>query len=522
MSQSFKLFLFCWMVVFTERLLFWVWLWQLKNYHFKRFIDHFRTSKGKKLIFNLQNLGLFLLILFVLFIYFIPEQETALLWYSYWFLVLTVFFALLCLKVLYNVVLVRLKIPVFTKKSLFLIFSGIVLEFLIVFFFAAFKESSGFLLLLFFFFSPLIFSLLVLVLQPLTVYQRRIILKKAKEKREKFKKLTVIGITGSYGKTSVKEILSFILSKKFKVLKTKKHVNAEIGIAQAVLNELDETHEVFVCEIGAYEKGKIKEVCEVVNPKIGILTGINEQHMSTFGSQQNIISAKFELVDEVDLAILNKDSRFVKKEVKQRKILCSVKEAGDVFASNVIETKEGVSFDLYSQKGDSVHFDLKMKGKQNIINALLSAACAKELGIGFEQTSSYLKDFEMEEAPLKVKKGDLTVIDASYSANPEGVLADLDYLNLFEGKKAIVMPCLIELGKSSKKVHFKIGEKIAEVCSLGVLTTKERLKDVKKSGANVVFLEKADDILELLNKNEIKTVLLESRVPKSLKDKLWK
>jgi len=244
-----------WLFVFSKLFLFWLWLWQLKEYHWGRFKAHFETQKLRKLFFSLHGL----------------------------------------------------RYPKPTKKTIIILAFGILGELLILFYFFSLPDCLFyFLLLVLLIFAPIIFYLLILFFQiPVFILTERT-LNRARKKREQFsaqggstkggKNLLVIGITGSYGKTSTKEFLATILSQKFKVLKTKKHINAEIGIAKTILNELKPEHQIFIAEIGAYERGKIREVCRVLQPKIGILTGINEQHLSTFGSQESITAAKYELI----------------------------------------------------------------------------------------------------------------------------------------------------------------------------------------------------------------------------------
>ncbi|GAI48689.1 unnamed protein product, partial [marine sediment metagenome] len=130
---------------------------------------------------------------------------------------------------------------------------------------------------------------------------------------EQFKNLLVVGITGSYGKTSTKEFLATVLSKRFNVLKTKEHQNSEIGISRCILNELKPEHKVFIVEMGAYGKGGIKLLCDIAKPKIGILTGMNEQHLALFGSQENIIKTKYELIENLPsdgMAIFNGNNKY--------------------------------------------------------------------------------------------------------------------------------------------------------------------------------------------------------------------
>ena len=461
-----KLFItIIWFLTFAKVFLFWLWLWQLKEYHWGRFKAHFETQKIKKIIS------------------------------SFW----------------------RVKFPKFTKKTITILFFGILLVSLILFYISPLENSAFYIsLLILLLISPVILSLLILFFQIPTDILRNKILKRAQQKRAKvdelrssspslgspraprsvFKDLLVIGITGSYGKTSTKEFLTDILSKKFRVLKTKKHVNAEIGIAQAILNELTREHEIFIAEIGAYEKGKIKQVCEMLQPKIGILTGINEQHLSTFGSLKNIIKAKFELIEslpEEGLAVFNGNNKYCRELFQETKIPKKI-----VYPQN---------YNFVLNKKNLFPWDIE--------NLSLAVAVAEFLGVSREKIEEALNEIE---SPIKIKKGinGLNIIDATYSANPDGVIAHLEYLKTFPERKVIVMPCLIELGKASGEIHKKIGQKIAEVCDLAIITTKDRFKEIKGgAGDRAVFMEDPKAILEKIKNftKEGDLVLLESRVP---------
>ncbi len=392
----------------------------------------------------------------------------------------------------------KFKKPTLTKKTLFLILTA--LTFQILFVFSNFNRTFWFLisLLLFDIFTPFIISGIVLFLQPLTVLGRNQIIKKAKEKRAKFRDLLVIGITGSYGKTSTKEFLSTILSEKYYVLKTKEHRNSEVGISQCVLNDLKPEHEIFVVEMGAYNRGGIKLLCDIVNPKIGILTGINEQHMATFGSLENIIKTKYELIEnlpESGVAFFNARNKYCVELYEKTKIK---------------------KF-LYGREA-------KLEGEENILGAM---AVAKELGMTTEEIENALEKIENKFAGIQIKKGvnGLTVLDATFSANPDGIFAHLEYLKTLPGEKIIVMPCLIELGAASKEVHKRIGGKIAEVCDLAIITTKERFQEIKEGAiergmkeGNIQFTEGPKEIFEKIKSfcSAGDIVLLESRVPVEL------
>jgi UDP-N-acetylmuramoyl-tripeptide--D-alanyl-D-alanine ligase len=497
---------FLWLFRQIRAVLFWLYLWQLKEYHVGRFLDHFRTYKGKTLFLNLLFILKIALLSYALILYFYPEF---LAWYFYagWIFILAALYLLESVRFLMDIVRKTAKKPVLTKKTLafvfvnlisVILFAGILLDKTNFFYWYCFGILSFDVLL------PLWVSFIVLLFQPFTVLWRNKIIKKAKRKREKFKNLLVVGITGSYGKTSTKELLAAILSEKFRVLKTREHQNSEIGIAQCILQDLKPGHEIFVCEMGAYNLGKIREVCSFVKPGIGILTGINEQHMATFGSQENIVRAKYELMEslpENGLAFFNAKNKYCRTLYEKTKIR---------------------KF-LY---GENATFP----GEENLLGARLVAG---ELGMSQKEILGATAKMRSKFGGIETKKGimGLNVIDATYSANPDGVMAHLEYLkNIFTGRKIIILPCLIELGRASKEVHERIGRKIAETCDLAIITTRDRFREIKQgaSGAaldrrtEVLFMDRPKQILEKIKSfcRQGDFVLLESRVPEGIMKQL--
>ena len=398
---------------------------------------------------------------------------------------------------------------------------------------------------------PLIVSFIVLFFQPFFVLLRNNILKKAALKIKESKDLKVICITGSYGKTSTKEFLATILSNKFRVLSTKEHQNSEIGIAKCVLNDLKPDYQFFIAEVGAYNKGKVKEVCSALRPEIGVVTGVNEQHLSLFGSLENLLSAEggrelAECLPENGLLIVNGDNKYcldlykrtAKLSPENKKVysLNKNKIETNIFADNIEISKDFVSFmaaeNLQNGGKNLAHFDANVLGRQNVQNLLAAICAARELGMSLEEISNACKDIKPEQAgiTLKQEKHGINIIDSSYSANPDGVLADLDYLSIFSQKKVIIMPCLIELGKKSSEVHEKIGRKIGQVCDVAIITTKDKFKDIKKGAVeagmkekNIIFSENPNDIYSQITLFCTKgdAVLLEGRVPQKLYEQIF-
>ncbi|MEK9135336.1 MAG: Mur ligase family protein [Patescibacteria group bacterium] len=415
-------------LIFLKLLFFWLWLWQLKEYRLDRFLSHFKGGQAIRKILS-----------------------------SLWWL----------------------KYPKFTKKIIIIAFTSLLLAILLL--------IKGYYLAIF-----LLIILVPLFFQMPTVIWRKIIFKKARLKREGFKDLVVIGITGSYGKSSTKEFLYAILSEKYgqeRVLKTEGNINTEIGVASTVLKKLNENHKFFICEMAAYKRGEIKTACNIVKPKIGILTGINEQHLELFGSQENIIKGKYELIE-------------------------SLPQDGIAF----FNAKNKYCIELYQEtlrrgSGRAVLYgsEAKFFEEENLLGAL---AVAELLGLA----SVDVKHLQIGMEPKKGING-LNIIDSTYSANPTGVIAHLDYLKTLPGKKVLVMPCLIELGEASKEVHQRIGAKIAEVCDLAIITTKDRFREIHETaGEKAIFLESPQEIFEKIKSatQAGDVVLLESRVPKEL------
>lgn len=257
-------------------------------------------------------------------------------------------------------------------------------------------------------------------------------------------------------------------------------------------------HQIFIAEMGAYNKGGIKLLCDIAKPKIGVITGINEQHMATFGSQENIIKTKYELIESLPangVAFFNGKNKYCRE----------------------LYGKTNIKKYLYGQ-------DAKIFGEENLFGAM---AVARELGMSDEEISRAVQKIENKLTGI-VKKdgaGGLIVYDATFSANPDSVIGHLEYLKTLPGKKVIIMPCLIELGKASREVHDRIGAKIAEVCDLAIITTKDRFKEIKEAaGLKAVFMDNPEKIFikikSFCSSGDI--ILIESRVPSQLIDSLMK
>lgn len=510
-----------WLIRNVKYVLFWIYLWQLKQYHKGRFLDHFRTEKGKKLLLHpFQIFKSIILFFSILGILFFPRSYLL-------FLPLILFLIYFVETLLYFKALFakRAKNPDFTKKTAFLFAVNILIAILFFVLLLIFIENifwSAFSLLVFDILLPLIVSIIVIIFQPLADYYRLSLQKKAKEKIKSLNNnLTIIAITGSYGKTSTKEYLTTILSSKFKVLATREHQNTEVAIPRAILNDLKPEHEIFIAELGAYDKGTIKRICDFLQPEIGIVTGINEQHLALFGSMENLLSAEggkelLTCLPKDGLLLVNGENEYCRDlydSAKIKKIMYSFENV-----RNINIEKDFISFDI-----SNVSFKVDAYGKHNILNLLATIFLAKELGIDLKEIAKASEKITTKHSSFKVIKNSdgLNIIDSTYSANPDGVIADLEYLKIYPGKKTIIMPCLIELGKASKEVHQRIGKEIAEVCDLVIITSKECFNTVKqgalKNGMKESSIELLGDANLVLGKIKSfckpkDTILLEGRL----------
>lgn len=525
---------FGWILYIQKKVIFWIWLWQLKEYRKDRMKAHFRLKSSKKLFLNkiyflkivvfLSFFGLFLLKFYNFILIFASAS-------IYIFLLLA---ALIFGKK-------DVKKPVFTQKIKLLYVANIIFFLFAVpaslFFFPFQSPYLPYFLtiVLLDIFLPVFVSISLALLTPLTNFQKFQIVKQAKKKIENLQNdLLVIGITGSYGKTSTKEFLAEILSLKFKVCKTEANNNTEMGVAKTVLEKLNKTHEIFIVEMAAYKKEEIKKICNIVRPSIGILTGIGTQHFGLFGSQENIIKAKYELIDslpEKGLAVFNGDSNFFldiyKKTKKPKKFYSLNNPQANIHIGEIKEFFDRIEFKIFDREGETV-FKTNLIGKQNISNILAAILVACELGIRPAEIKEIVKNFRPFPKTMELKSGvnGTIIIDDSYSGNFEGVVSAIEYLkNYSNNKKVVIFYPLIELGVLSRDIHKKIGKKIGEVCDLCILVNKDFAKEIKEGAIengmeeqNIKIMEKSSEavkrVKDFARKGDV--VLLENRVPERI------
>lgn len=351
------------------------------------------------------------------------------------------------------------------------------------------------------------------------------------KKLKEMQHMQVIGITGSYGKTSSKNILNDILNIKYNAFPTPKNYNTELGLINTINNYLDKFSDYFIAEMGALKKTDIQDYCNLVHPKYGILTIIGEAHLETFGSQENIQKGKFALIESLPsdgIGILNKDDPWqvsykLQNDCKIIWVGIDNKDA-DVVAHDIKCSNKGMEFKV-SFKNDKKDylFQTSLLGRANIYNFLQAIALGKELGIAINELQrAVLKVKPVEHRLELIKRGNLTIIDDAYNSNPNGSKMALEVLDMMEGKKIIVTPGMVELGEKQYALNEELGERIAPVCDEVILVGEAQTKPIydglqkkKYKQEHIHVVNTINEAFALLTKlqNDKTYVLLENDLP---------
>jgi UDP-N-acetylmuramoyl-tripeptide--D-alanyl-D-alanine ligase len=319
-------------------------------------------------------------------------------------------------------------------------------------------------------------TIAVVLIKPLDKDQKGKIIENAKSKIQEWKepKKRIIAIAGSYGKTSMKDAITTVLSQKYRVLATSGNENTPLGIARMVSEKLDPTIDILICELGEYVPGDIEELCEMITPDIGIITGINEAHLERMGDLKNTIGTIFELAHglrDSSLLLLNADDENVIKNYMNH---CEQLDIKFYSKSNnpICEWKFENNLFLESQlsfAGDLTNNQVKIPYKiQFIANYSLGLAMATTiLGLDLNMNSNQIivgldkmRPAEHRLNAIPGQKG-IIVIDDTYNGNPDGVVEAVESMQNFKNRrKVLITPGLVELGPKSQNIHYNLGQTI--------------------------------------------------------------
>lgn len=348
--------------------------------------------------------------------------------------------------------------------------------------------------------------------------------------------LKVIGVTGSYGKTSTKHYLQRILSEQFDVLMTPGSYNTTMGVVRTIREMMKPYNQIFICEMGAKQRGDVKEICDLVHPEIGIVTAVGPMHLESFGSIDNVCDTKFELVDSLPadgLAVINNDfaPSAARKVDNVRTLRYAVSTpGGDYRAEEITYTPQGTSFVVVDKEG-TVRLPLttKLVGEFNISNLLGAVAVALQLGMDHDRIAYAVRCIEQVEHRLNVKTtpGGVTIIDDAFNSNPTGSRMAVDVLSQFKGgRRIIVTPGMIELGDEQFELNKRLGRHIGLNVDIAVIVGRynrdaliEGIKTTDFLESNLVvvdsFAEAQNYLQSVLAKGD--TVLYENDLPDTFK-----
>ncbi len=328
---------------------------------------------------------------------------------------------------------------------------------------------------------PEIVTLLsLLVMKPIEKCISNYYVNDAKKILKNHKNMTVIGVTGSYGKTSTKFILGRILSERYNTLVTPENYNTPMGIVITVRRDLKPQTEIFVCEMGAKRKGDIKEDCMIANPDLGVITSIGPQHLDTFGDIETVASTKFELADWVKSKngkmYLNGDNEYIKaKAMDYTSVIYGTGDC-DCKATHIAYSPKGLTVTL-NYKGEELKVTSHLLGYHNALNIAAAVSVALDLGLTPEEIAFAVSKLKPAEHRLELKSyiNGSTLIDDAYNSNPEGCLEAARVLGSFDKmKKIMVTPGLVELGQKEYEANRRLGQEAAKQSDIIILVGQKR------------------------------------------------
>ena len=485
------------MVWMVKDLLFRLYLLQLKEYRWDKLKDFFVTAQGRKTLCSKKNL--LRLIMCMILIWYIVVQP----WTGIRLLVQRLLvFNIICIMVFIDIVPLligfqtnSLKQPDWTKRiiliasSVLLMIWGLMIvlwywyEWLLID--RSQYQSISFVLsgivaciLGIQLFLPFIVGIGHIIVFPIAWFEKRRILTNAQRKIDHYKDLTTIGISGSYGKSSVKLLLSTLLDSKQEhtddVLTTPGNINTELWISQYILSTLNSNHTYFICEFGTYKIGESKLIGEIVDQKIWFLTGLNNQHVWLFGSVTNAIAAETEILITLRknnwILYANRDDHLVRSVIFDgvRLVRYSISDpSADAYVSTIWWYAGAYEFTLEYKKEQFI-FKTDLIGKHNILNLTGVLACCLDQWIPYEILYEHTKRLAQSQKTLHITEIGwlttelLTLIDDTYNINQNGVKAWLDLLSEYKGKKIVFIDEIIELGDETEQTHKELWQTLSQ------------------------------------------------------------
>ena len=308
---------------------------------------------------------------------------------------------------------------------------------------------------------------------------------------------TVIGITGSYGKTSTKTYLAHLLNGKYDAFPTPKSWNTIMGVCLAINTRMGENADYFICEMGAYVEGEIQEIAALTRPTISVITEVGPQHLERFGSLENIATAKYEIIKALPpdgVGVFNWDNPYIREMIQRDypATQLTVSRTADpanlptdaprFIASEIDETLDGLTFTVTdTTTGDQERFETGVIGQHNVTNILLATAIAVHEGMTLAEVTKRANSLQPAEARLvrNVLPNGMTIINDAYSANPVGAVSALRVLGMHDsGRRLLITPGMVELGTVQAEENRKLGVTAADYATDIILVGEEQTKPI--------------------------------------------
>lgn len=329
----------------------------------------------------------------------------------------------------------------------------------------------------------------------------------------------IIGITGSYGKTTTKSILLSYLQMKYLAIATPESYNTLNGVSKSINQGLENQHEIMIVEMGADRKKDIERLVKLTRPKYGIITAVGPQHLAGFKTLANVLSEKVKLIDSLPkngIAVINYDNELLREyrfKSECRIIKIGLHEGADYRAYDVVSDANGLRF-MINSRGRTVELKTSLIGYHNVYNILASFALAAEMGVSLKKLAQQTLSLEPVKNRLNVKEsGTLTIIEDSYNANIEGFRNALEILDSYTKYKILITPGLVEGGREEESLNRALSEQISHVCHLVVLIKTRGSMAIKRGldelgFTNCLFVDNFHQAMVMVQKDYPEAVVL--------------
>lgn len=429
-------------------------LWQIKEWRIDRLKEHLRCEGYFRQLFGVVRPVI--VVGALLF-----KQEEVGIW-------------LLAILTVVQIVLKKQRYPVWTKKAAILV-SGSLLGCCVI----GLLVIGHWSLVIIPIVQPLILLFAWTAFLPIDTFMKKRIMQKAADLRARYPNITCIGITGSVGKTTTKELVAHIL-KDQNALCTPAYVNSEMGVAKWLLKELPkhkiDEELIVIVEMGAYRSGEIARLCDIAKPSIGVLTYIGSQHIALFGSQETLLNAKAELIESLPkdgTAFLNADNELALSVAERcRGSVVTVGTGGHATleAFDIEESASGIAFRINDQK-----YTVPLQGTHNVTNVLLAIGVARHLNVSENTIKSTLRTFAPPSSTFSVRsENGITILDDTHNASPESFRAAIAWAKSQPMESKILLtPGLIEQGERQARIHHELGSYASGIFNRVIFTSAQ-------------------------------------------------